>query len=1009
MMSLPHNAESKRRISDFLLLTLLLLVTFLSFRAEAEHTLPTTPINFGGVNLNTSSSQTLTLQLAQAQDDLGAYNTIITGISTNGDFSVTHNCPIETIVSTTCTITVTYTPATLDASNGSLNIALTQYGDLTENVTETITLSGYAIAGEIISDRNSVDFGSVDLSSPVATQQILLTNTGNASVEFSRFSASSPLYTVTHDCPVTFNPEESCYVFVDINSNQLAATPEAELTVQATAPQGMLTHTIDLTATPEWGILTTSQNQLHFRDIPVGTTSPIHTFSVGNQGNQPLQDLSVSLSGQFRQSNDCPAQLNAGSSCTVSVIASPTSAGDIAGSLRISALSNTQTQSLSVALSVHATLADLALSTTELQFDETVVGTSSESQTVTLTNQGDDTLTVNSVTVAGDFSLTNNCEEEITASDSCELQIAFTPTAQGDASGTLSIDTNVGTFTVALAGSASTQDDDDTPVDPEPETGELTVSDTEVNFPESDVNGASDPYQLTLSNPGSAALPIHSISIDGDFTVSDNCGTALGAGERCELQITFVPKSSGNVTGVLSIETSQGISRITLTGSAVIADNPQLSPAEIVTLFAPYSSNNPNVASTIEAIAAACANGGISARMQEDCEALIAAATDGDLNTATALKGITPEAAGKANSVSRQGGQTQVRNLGARISALRAGTNGISLNGLNWRLNGENLSIAWLEEAYRKTRQKGGGASDDEQQPDSALGLFITGDIGSGSKEESELESGLDFNTYGLTLGIDYRINNQFILGSAFGLTDTQSDLDSDAGNLDHQGYSISLYGTYYSLNDYFIDFSTTYGINNFEQERRIAYQVNGDTEVNQAFMADYDGDTISLFIGSGYDFNTGAWSVGPRIDLEYLKSNTDEFTEESNQAAASGSGWTTRVESMNRTWLTLKLGGRVSYAHSTDWGVIIPYARLDWLHEFKDDAQTFNAYFTEDSSAQAIQITSDEPDRDYLRLRLGASTQFQNGITGFVDFATLMANSRWSSHNLSLGVRMEF
>jgi hypothetical protein len=43
------------------------------------------------------------------------------------------------------------------------------------------------------------------------------------------------------------------------------------------------------------------------------------------------------------------------------------------------------------------------------------------------------------------------------------------------------------------------------------------------------------------------------------------------------------------------------------------------------------------------------------------------------------------------------------------------------------------------------------------------------------------------------------------------------------------------------------------------------------------------------------------------------------------------------------------------------------------------------------------------------MRLRLGASTQFQNGITGFVDFATLMANSRWCSHNLSLGVRMEF
>ncbi|MEJ2622254.1 MAG: hypothetical protein P8163_18990, partial [Candidatus Thiodiazotropha sp.] len=61
------------------------------------------------------------------------------------------------------------------------------------------------------------------------------------------------------------------------------------------------------------------------------------------------------------------------------------------------------------------------------------------------------------------------------------------------------------------------------------------------------------------------------------------------------------------------------------------------------------------------------------------------------------------------------------------------------------------------------------------------------------------------------------------------------------------------------------------------------------------------------------------------------------------------------------------------------------------------------------DPSPQAIEISSEDPDRDYMRLRVGSSAQFQNGLVGFIDFGTLLANSRWSSSNVSLGVRMEF
>jgi outer membrane autotransporter protein len=395
--------------------------------------------------------------------------------------------------------------------------------------------------------------------------------------------------------------------------------------------------------------------------------------------------------------------------------------------------------------------------------------------------------------------------------------------------------------------------------------------------------------------------------------------------------------------------------------------------------------------------------------MQEDCDAVVGAAIQGDQKTASALRQITPETATKANFTTRRGGERQVRNLGSRISALRAGVRGFSLQGLDWRIDDQPLSVGLLMDAYDYGRQSGGGASVDNTLLTSKLGVFVTGTIGTGNKDQTEQESGLDFDTYGLTIGADYRITQQFILGGALGYIDTQTELDNNSGELDTQGYSLSFYGTYYHTQNYFLDFAATYGSNNFDQKRRIVYQLDNLADVNQIFSANYDGDVYSLFIGSGYEYNRGEWAFGPRLDLEYLRSKVDEFTEETSAPNQDGGGWATRVSDTDQTWLTFNLGGKVSYTYSASWGVMVPYARLDWLHEFKDDAQTYTAYFVNDLAGNAIEISTDDPDRNYMRLRIGTTMQFQNGIAGFIDYDTLLANSKWDHHYISLGIRMAF
>lgn len=893
MSDCGKNAPGRKLFVTLLRCSSVLLLLLYSMNAFAIFSVSPASIDFGGVGVGTNSG----VMTVTFNNDNSTSSIDFTSITATGDFTiVSNNCPLLPALLdelTSCTVDVRFNPSI----SGPLAGALTFDGHDRSIVlgmgflpfTTSVLLSGTGLIGDLAIDGNAVDLGAVPLGVPSQPVAVPLSNAGNDAVNITTISATAP-FSQTNDCPTVLNAGTSCTIMVSVTATGLGSQT-GTLTASGTAIQGTTTRPISLLANAQSGVLDTSSDSIVFPDTPVNTTSSAETVTITNTGNSSLLDLAVSSSGDFTQSNDCPTTLAANQSCTVSVMASPTTAGDVSGSLDISATDAGRTVSSTVALSVAATIADLVTSETQLSFPDGTVDASSQPQVVTVTNQGNAPLTINSITTEGDFTQTNNCGSEITAGSSCDIQVVFTP------------------------------------------------------------------------------------------------------------------QSTGPATGALNIDTSSGLSTIDLSGSADAA--PSSNP--VADLLRPFSGDNPNILSLIDVIAEACPSGRLSDRLQEDCNAVVGAAIDGDSNTQTALFQVTPETATKANTTSRQGSETQIRNLGTRISALRTGARGLSFKGLDLQIDDQNLPIEMIAKAYQDAGRRGGGASDDNQLLASRLGVFVTGDISTGERDETDLETGLDFDTVGITIGADYRITNQFILGGAVGFIDTEAELANDAGELDTQGIRLSLFGTYYSPQNYFVDFSATVGKNDFDQKRSIVYTLGGLADVSQELKADYDGDTVSLFIGSGYDFNRGAWSFGPRADLEYIKSDVDGFTEEVSDPTADGGGWATRVEDTDQRWLTLNLGGKVSYTHSADWGVLIPYARLDWLHEFEDDSQVITAHFIEDPAGMGIEIQTDDPDRNYLRLRFGTSAQFQNGVVGFIDFGTILAHSEWSAHTLSAGLRMEF
>jgi hypothetical protein len=79
------------------------------------------------------------------------------------------------------------------------------------------------------------------------------------------------------------------------------------------------------------------------------------------------------------------------------------------------------------------------------------------------------------------------------------------------------------------------------------------LSSSDVTFGPQKVGTKSQPRVVTLTNNGSARLPMHSVTASGDFSETNNCGFFQTIGHSCQIEIVFKPTESGLRTGSITI------------------------------------------------------------------------------------------------------------------------------------------------------------------------------------------------------------------------------------------------------------------------------------------------------------------------------------------------------------------------------------------------------------------------------------------------------------------------
>jgi uncharacterized protein (DUF2141 family) len=171
---------------------------------------------------------------------------------------------------------------------------------------------------------------------------------------------------------------------------------------------------------------TVSPTSLTFATQVLGTSSLGQPVTLSNYGSMALKIISITIEGadqgDFAQTNTCGKSVAVGASCTISVTFKPTRIGTRTAKLSIA--DNAPDSPQTVSLSGTGTEVELVPSSLEWRG----CGNNCKPQTVTLTNVGNKTLSISSITTTGSdkFSQKNNCGSRVGAGKSCTITVSCT-------------------------------------------------------------------------------------------------------------------------------------------------------------------------------------------------------------------------------------------------------------------------------------------------------------------------------------------------------------------------------------------------------------------------------------------------------------------------------------------------------------------------------------------------------------------------------------------------------
>jgi outer membrane autotransporter protein len=391
----------------------------------------------------------------------------------------------------------------------------------------------------------------------------------------------------------------------------------------------------------------------------------------------------------------------------------------------------------------------------------------------------------------------------------------------------------------------------------------------------------------------------------------------------------------------------------------------------------------------------------------------------------------------------------QFSNIGARLSALRFGTQAIAGRGSlissatpsatpiydSFHVADDHAGGFYTKDGgealFRHASMMESGSSADSKSPAVAnpWGFFVEGGYGWGNRDQTINENGFKFDSFSVTGGMDYNFGNA-VLGASVGYDRYKANFDnstvladgsqSPGGSSRVNGVSGSIFGAWFGEH-WSINGIGSFGRLSSNLSRTVSYQSAlsscppnlAPCGATQILSGSPEGNYGALGATVAYDANAGPWTITPSASLNYRQVRINGYTESNSQPTG---GLALIYDEQTIGSFRSIVGLHVSRAFSEKFGVITPSFKAEWDHEFRDSGHTLTMKFANDPytpgtacGQYCFSIPTDDPAGNYGIVGAGLSALFAQRLQAYVYYERVVGVSYLKSNAISVGLRGQF
>jgi outer membrane autotransporter protein len=235
---------------------------------------------------------------------------------------------------------------------------------------------------------------------------------------------------------------------------------------------------------------------------------------------------------------------------------------------------------------------------------------------------------------------------------------------------------------------------------------------------------------------------------------------------------------------------------------------------------------------------------------------------------------------------------------------------------------------------------------------------WSSGIVSFGSADANAQRSSFSFTTAGVSAGFDYRFAPSFTVGLGAGYGRDTSQIGGNGTRSNAETANLALYGSWRPAPGIFVDGVAGWGYLWFNSQRFVvddAEFVSGSRTGNQAFGS----------LTASYEFRGDGWLVSPYARVNGAWLALDAFSE------TGGSGALSFFDQQAR-FLTGVLGLRGKTTVLTDFGVVSPRMRVEYLHDALGTSAVSLRY-ADTLTGPTYGFTTAPTERDRIAVGLGA------------------------------------